>query len=515
MLRFAPLVLATLLSPQDDGAASRPVDVTRSAMLEQVRAAVEMVRAAESRGPKLARGFSAVYEGDVLLEAHDRLPGQRRRTPVRIAIDCAGPGRFAIRETTGRPGRVSTETTLVEGSQVARQGSERAPFKELTGSDAAAGLASAQRWFPALALSAALRERASCRPGAAVKHDGVILSPLTFTDASGHACTLLLDGGGRLARVESLAAHPRLGDVSDWTRFEKYELRGEVEVPTRLLRFDVAASVTIEYELELRSFRDGPPPPERVGAPESRRSEIPGFGARPDPMTGFEVVGLAPGLWAVEIAAADARVLVIERESDLVLIDAPDGDDVTVALLRALAARFPDKPVRLAAFGHHHPSHSGGLRAIAASGATIVAPKGLEAHLRGLLARPVTLGAPAVAGPSEPSFQLFEGQTRIEAGPSSVMLLDIADRSAHAFHFVVFYFPESGILFEDDLGWFPEKGNASWSPRLAGLGVALAEARIAPKRLVQAWPVKGAKREVPWPEVQDLIDRPPSRPASR
>jgi hypothetical protein len=510
MLPFASCVLLVLLAPQQDGAATRPVDVTRSATLDQVRAAVATAAAAESAGPRAARGFSVVYEGSFLLEGHDRLPGQRRRVPVRIAIDCGGQGTFALRETEGEGPKATTETTLFDAGRVARQQRAGAPFKEITGSAAGLALASAQRWFPAAVLDAALDARASCRSGPPVTFQGEMLTPVTFTDSAARACTLLFDSRGRLARVESFAAHARLGDVCEWSRFEQYETREGTAVPARVVRFEVASSVTFEYELELVSFHDGPPSPESLGMPESRRSDVAGFGARPAPSTGFEVVALAPGLWSVEIAAADARVLVIERASDLVLIDAPDGDDVSVALLSALAARFPGKPVRLVAFGHHHPSPSGGLRAIAASGAAILAPKGLEPHVRGLLARPVTLGGPAVAGPAEPVLQLFEGETRIDAGPNSVTLLDIADRSAHAFHFVVFHFPDSGILFEDDLGWFPEKGEAGWTPRLAGLGVALAEARIVPKRLVQAWPVKGGRREVPWPEVQAIIDHPPA-----
>ena len=61
-----------------------------------------------------------------------------------------------------------------------------------------------------------------------------------------------------------------------------------------------------------------------------------------------------------------------------------------------------------------------------------------------------------------------ERETRVEAGANSVILLDIADRSAHAFHYVVFWFPATGILFEDDLGYFPEKLPATAGQRLVG-----------------------------------------------
>src|SRR5436853_2499608 len=162
MLHLAPVLLVALVLPQDDRAATRPVDMTRSAILEQVRATIGALLASRSAGPDPARGFSAVYQGSVMIEGHYRTPGQRSRSPCRIAIDCRGPGVMAVRETSGTGARASTETTLFEDGRVARQGSERARFEEIGGTAGAAALASAARWFPALALEAALGSRASC-----------------------------------------------------------------------------------------------------------------------------------------------------------------------------------------------------------------------------------------------------------------------------------------------------------------------------------------------------------------
>ena len=76
--------------------------------------------------------------------------------------------------------------------------------------------------------------------------------------------------------------------------------------------------------------------------------------------------------------------------------------------------------IGLAAFGHHHPSPSGGLRAFAAAGATIVAPRQLEPYVRGLLSRPTTLGTPAIAAPDDAKLELFDGAVALRAADVAV-----------------------------------------------------------------------------------------------
>jgi len=251
-----------------------------------------------------------------------------------------------------------------------------------------------------------------------------------------------------------------------------------------------------------------------TAAPKSATTDSEAPATRPSSSSGFEFVELAPSLFAIEIAAADGRALVIERDKDLVLLEAPSGDDVTTALLKELAEKFPSKPVAIVACGHHHPGPTGGLRAVAAAGAVVVVPQALEAHYRLQLARPVTLGGPAVAGPAAPTFTFFERETSIDAGANTVRLIDIETKSAHTEHYVVFYFPGSGVLFEGDLGWFPADGAPRLTQRLRGLAEALKSLDIVPKIIVQSWPVRKARRQVPWSTIQSLLDTDPA-PASR
>jgi hypothetical protein len=127
----------------------------------------------------------------------------------------------------------------------------------------------------------------------------------------------------------------------------------------------------------------------------------------------------------------------------------------------------------------------------------------LEPFARRLISRPTSLGAPAVPGPAQPRIELFDDRTAIDCGRTRVDVIDIGEHSAHAFRYVVFYLPEHGLIFEDDLGYFPLDGATTAGPRLAGLADQLVRLGITPRRLVQGWPVKGVLRES---LVADLVE---------
>jgi glyoxylase-like metal-dependent hydrolase (beta-lactamase superfamily II) len=500
------LSLALMAQPGTQAVAG-PIDPCESVVVAQTRASLDALRAARGVHVDLNHPVvTAVYEGTASLEAHLMRPGMVRALPVRLelVIDPTAHG-YSLRETTGANAAARTQTTLAIEGRVAEQPSADAPFVESTAP--ASAVADLAHWLPSTAVAAAADAAPSCRPGLTVEQPGLMLSPVTFIDAAGRACTLLLDADHRVSRIESLSSHPRLGDVCNWTQFDEWEQHGGVTVPHRLSRFIVQEAATVRYDLSLVSFNVAAAATEGAFAlPGERQGDIRTWGARRPPGDGMEFVSLAPAIWSVEIAAANTRVLVIERGKDLVVLGAPDGDAVCGELMTALKYRFAGKPVGLVAFGHHHPSPSGGLRACAATGATIVAPRRLEGYVRGLLSRSTSLGSPAVPGPEQPRLDLFDQEKTIDCGGTSVRLIDIGEHSAHAFSYVVFYFPDQRLVYEDDLGFFPVVGVARVSPRLKGLVEAIEAMRIEPERLVQAWPVRNAKRSVEWSSVVELVN---------
>lgn len=500
--------LLALLVPTRVGPAMAdpPINACDSLIIDQTRGALDALRAAAKVHADVdGLGQVAVYEGTVSFESHLMKPGMVRVLPYRIEIAIDASARVvSIRETLNPSDHPSVETTLFDGVRVALQTREDQPFKELAGLETSSSRADGALWFPTSTIRAALEAAASCRPGVPVDSAGQVLSPVTFTDPSGRACSVLLDEKRQVARVERLCAHERLGDACEWTTFDEWTRQEGASVPGHIGRFTVQSSTTTRYDVSLVSFHAGKLDPEARSLPEAHLGDIPTWGQQqPSDMAW---ASLAPGLWSLEVAASDSRVLLAEREKDLIVIGAPDGDAACSAIVREVGAKFPNKPIGIATFGHHHPASSGGIRAFAAAGASIMAPRELEPFVREMLARPTSLGAPAIAGPAAPKLELFDGDATISAGDHEIRLVNIAAKSTHAFQYVVFYIPDEGILAEDDLGYFALQGATRAGPRIIGLADALNERGIVPKRLIQLWPVKGVQKEVEWAGLEKLVN---------
>ncbi len=493
--------------------ATPPPSPCDSRIISQARAAIEaLASSAQHLGAKTQRLITAEYEGSAAIESHLFKPGDTRVVPVRLRFVCRTDGSACrIEEISGQDADARTETTVVLNERVCEQPSWQAPFKEMAPASAPTKAFEYAQWLPWTLLHRAAGVAPTCRIGppisapAAPAESPLEYLPVTFTDPSGTVCTALFNPDKTPARIESLAAHQRLGDVCQWTEFGSWRSVDGVPVPGRITRQFVGPSTTSRYELELRTAAARAPGPDDFHLPSKNEADVPTWGDGPRAASTLTKTLLAPDVWTVEVPDANARVAVIERAHDLVLLGAPDGDAVCAGLLAYLHQSFAPKRVGLCAISHHHPSPSGGLRAVAASGAKLLIPRALDPYVRGLLSRPVTLGTPTVAGPDQPVIDLFESETTIDAGDASVRLIDIAEKSAHTFCFVVFYFPKHGVLIEDDLGYFPLEGATRAGPRLLGLTDALEQRRITPTRLVQAWPLRGVHPEVDWATVAGLV----------
>jgi glyoxylase-like metal-dependent hydrolase (beta-lactamase superfamily II) len=113
--------------------------------------------------------------------------------------------------------------------------------------------------------------------------------------------------------------------------------------------------------------------------------------------TSFDTRGATPGLRLSEIGPGIEQVvggthnsLLVEMKDHLIAFDAPVSDEQSNWTLAAARQRFPGKPIKTLILTHHHMDHTGGLRAYAAGGATIVVAKGNGDYFKRVLAAPFT-----------------------------------------------------------------------------------------------------------------------------
>jgi glyoxylase-like metal-dependent hydrolase (beta-lactamase superfamily II) len=173
----------------------------------------------------------------------------------------------------------------------------------------------------------------------------------------------------------------------------------------------------------------------------------------------LRLVQISAGLHFVQ--AYSHNSLVVEFPTFLAVVEAPYTEAQSVTLARALGEQFPGKPIRYAAVTHPHFDHTGGVRGIAAHGATIVAAQGHESAIRALLDAPHSNPPDELASRRNSDqklgmLQTFQEKHVIREGGQTLELYAVSG-SPHVEPVVLAYVPTSRVLFQSDL-FFPGTG---------------------------------------------------------
>lgn len=263
-----------------------------------------------------------------------------------------------------------------------------------------------------------------------------------ITLPGGGPFTLALDATTHVpTRIRSMAAHPNLGDVVIQTAFEDYAEVSGIRMPTRLItktdRFKTA-------ELRLaRATMNGDAGD--IAAPEAARaSEAP---SGPPPVN-VVAESLAPGVWL--LAGQSHHSAVVEFGDHLMLIEAPQSEARTLAVIAKARDLVPGKPLTTLVSSHHHFDHSTGLRAAVAEGLRVIAQQGNVAYYEEAVKRPFTLQPDALARSPKPLTIEGVGDMRVvEDKTRRVELYHIAG-NPHADTLLMAYLPKERLLVEVD-----------------------------------------------------------------
>jgi glyoxylase-like metal-dependent hydrolase (beta-lactamase superfamily II) len=271
---------------------------------------------------------------------------------------------------------------------------------------------------------------------------GKSLAAVSFTEPGRFVATVYINDDYLVERVESRAPDAVLGDLPTVTTYSDYRDFGGVKFPSRIRQsqgghpvLDVAVK-----EVQPNAAAD-------IALPDAVKTFT-------DRVTNEKV---ADGVWFV--AGGSHNSVAIEMKDHVVLVEAPLNDNRTGAVIDQVKQLVPGKPIRYVINSHNHFDHSGGLRAAAAEGATIVTQAANKAYFEKAFAVQNTIVPDRLAKSGKRAkFMEVKDKMSMSDGTRTLDILRITD-SVHNDTFLMVYLPKEKLLIEAD-GYTPLAPNA-------------------------------------------------------
>jgi glyoxylase-like metal-dependent hydrolase (beta-lactamase superfamily II) len=286
--------------------------------------------------------------------------------------------------------------------------------------------------------------RATLDPAATLTHarreGGERLVDVTLGDGSTR--TLAIDAATAMpTRVVSMTDNPNLGDVAIETSFADYQDVAGLKLPARLtMKTDKYTTATIQLTQQRVNADTG-----GLAAPAAAASAAP-IAAAPPPVVTVEEI--ARGIWL--LAGQSHNSAVVEFDDHLMLIEAPQSEARTLAVISAARKLRPDKPLTQLVSTHFHSDHTGGLRAAVSEGLTVITHEGNAAFYAEAIKRPHTIAPDALARKPAPLKMETVGDARTMADKTMTVELYHIPGNPHADTLLMAYVPTPRVLIEAD-----------------------------------------------------------------
>jgi len=92
----------------------------------------------------------------------------------------------------------------------------------------------------------------------------------------------------------------------------------------------------------------------------------------------FKLVELGPNVQMVQ--GGGANNLIVNMKDGILVVDAPTDNGQSQWVIDQAKKKYPGKPIKTLVLTHHHMDHTGGVRAFAAEGATVIVPSPDKAY---------------------------------------------------------------------------------------------------------------------------------------
>ena len=291
-----------------------------------------------------------------------------------------------------------------------------------------------------------LRAAAANDATARTANGGGRRTTVSFDALSKYTVTGTLNDQNLVERVQTMVDNTVLGDTPVEITYSDYKEFAGVKFPTRIVRREgghPTLDVTISNVqpngaagLDVReNAQPAPPPPVRAEAQK-----------------------IGDGVW--DISAAGLHSVLLEFSDHLVLIEASGNDARSNAVIAEVRRLVPNKPVRYLVNTHAHFDHSGGVRAFAAEGVTIITHEMNKPFFEKVFKNPHRINPDSLARSNRSAVIEGTGDKRVLTDGNQTLELYHIRGNFHNDGLLMAYLPKAKLLIQAD-AFHPRPGAPS------------------------------------------------------
>lgn len=266
--------------------------------------------------------------------------------------------------------------------------------------------------------------------------------------------TMSIDAAGLPLSISNKAYHANLGDVVITTTFADYQETNGIKLPARLAT-KVDDFTTAEIRVTKQAFN----------TPFNGAEVLKGANLKPNAAATPQVTveKLGNGVWL--LAGQSHHSVLVEFADHLMLIEAPQSEARTLAVIATAKETVPNKPITQLVTTHHHFDHTAGMRAAIAEGTTVITQTGNKEWVENMARRPHTLSPDSLTkNATRLVVETVDDEKTITAGPQTVVLYHVAG-NPHSDTMLMAYIPRDRLLIEVD-AFSPGSAVQPYAPNL-------------------------------------------------
>ena len=278
------------------------------------------------------------------------------------------------------------------------------------------------------------------------------LTVVTFTALGRYRVNGTINEDNLVERVLTWVPHPVLGDMIYDHRYTGYQDFDGVMFPTVLHSHQGDPRVhpghnSMEITVtEVRANVD----PEPLAVPDAVQQAV-------VPPVVVRSTQMASGVWRV--SGGTHHSVAVEFNDFLAVVEAPQNEARSLAVIAELRRRVPDKPIRYVVNTHHHADHAGGLRTYVAQSATAITHAANEEFYNDVFLHPGTRSLepdilssrmPWFAPNRIPALELVSDSYTLTDGEREMHIHAVEDLG-HTGTMLIVHLPAERILINADL----------------------------------------------------------------